>query len=98
MQVTSGLPKVTHQFFFDDTMLFGVYLESKARNFKKILDKYSMASGHEVSIVKSKVFFFNTMMAWKELQTLRTLKFRKRNLPCKYLGLSITKGVSSRNI
>lgn len=69
----------------------------EARHLKGVLDKYAFASGQEISIAKSKVFFFNTSRD-RENQILRILGFKKWKLPCRYLGLPLAKGVQHGNI
>ena len=53
----------THQQFVDDTMLLGIPTIREARAIKNILNDFAMAAGTEVSLNKSKVFFFNTNIA-----------------------------------
>ena len=53
----------THQQFVDDTMLQGIPTVREAREIKHILNDFAMAAGTEVSLNKSKVFFFNTNIA-----------------------------------
>lgn len=53
----------THQQFVDDTMLHDIPTVREARAIKQILNDFAMAAGIEVSLNKSKVFFFNTNIA-----------------------------------
>lgn len=53
----------THQQFVDDTMLQGIPTVREAKVIKNILNDFAMAAGTEVSLNKSKVFFFNTNIA-----------------------------------
>eukprot|EP00253_Pinus_taeda_P015585 PITA_15585 len=53
----------THQQFVDDTMLQGIPIVKEARAFKQILNEFSLATSREVSLDKSKVFFFNIDIA-----------------------------------
>jgi len=52
-----------HQQFVDDTMLQGTPTVKEAKAFKQILNDFAMAAGTEVSLTKSKIFFFNTDIA-----------------------------------
>lgn len=53
-------PTVTHQQFVDDTMLMGSPTVKEARTFSKVLRTFTEASGMEINLTKSKLFFFNT--------------------------------------
>ena len=53
----------THQQFVGDTMLQGIPTVREAREIKDILNDFAMATATEVSLNKSKVFFFNTNIA-----------------------------------
>lgn len=48
-------------------------------------------------MAKSKVFFFNSTCV-KQMQILKVLGFKKGQLPCKYLGLPLAKGIQSGGI
>lgn len=50
----------THQQFVDDTMLQGIPMGREVKAFKKILNDFAMVASTELSLDKSKVFFFNT--------------------------------------
>lgn len=51
---------VTHSFFADDTLLYGESNVNEARKIKKTLDLYTLASGQNVNVYKSKIYLFNT--------------------------------------
>ena len=53
-------PTVMHQQFVDDTMLMGAPTVQEARTIRKVLKTFSEASGMEINLTKSKLFFFNT--------------------------------------
>ena len=55
-----AMEKKTHQQFVDDTMLMGHPSVQEARAFKSCLAAFAKASGLEVNLEKSQVFFFNT--------------------------------------
>eukprot|EP00253_Pinus_taeda_P035429 PITA_35429 len=79
----------THQQFVDDTMLQGVPIVREAKPIKDILNDFTMAVGTEVSLSKSKVFFFNTNIAIQRNIT-RILGFQREQLPSKYLEVPLT--------
>ena len=54
---------LTHQQFVDDTMLQGIPTVKEALSYKQILDDFAKATGMEVNLTKSKVFFFNIHIA-----------------------------------
>eukprot|EP00253_Pinus_taeda_P012913 PITA_12913 len=87
----------THQQFADDTMLQGIPTVMEARAIKTILNNFAMAAGTEVSLNKSKVFFFNSNIAIQRNIT-RILGFPREQLPSKYLGIPLTDKPLSKKI
>eukprot|EP00253_Pinus_taeda_P014312 PITA_14312 len=79
----------THQQFVDDTMLQGIPTVKEAREIKHILNDFAMAASTEVSLNKSKVFFFNTNIGIQKNIT-RILGFQREQLPSKYLSIPLT--------
>ena len=63
LQLTDNGQTLTHQQFVDDTMLQGLPTVQEASSYKKILNLFALASGMEVNLSKSKIFFFNTNIA-----------------------------------
>ena len=57
---TSDGASHSHQQFVDDTMLMGYPSVQEASSFRTCLDQFGNASGLEVNVQKSQVFFFNT--------------------------------------
>ena len=85
LQSFHSIPAKTHQQFVDDTMLHGTPIVKEAMAFKKILDLFSKASGMEINLSKSTIFFFNTHLAiQKHLSSI--LGFQRGSLPSRYLG------------
>ena len=80
---------LTHQQFVDDSMLQGIPTVKEARAYKQILNEFAMASGMEVNLSKSKIFFFNTNIAIQR-NISRILGFQRDSLPSKYLGVPQT--------
>jgi len=69
-------------------MLQGTSMVKEAKVFKQILNEFAMAVGTEVSLTKSKIFFFNTDIAIQRNLT-RILGFQREQLPTKYLGIPL---------
>ena len=80
---------LTHQQFVDDTMLQGIPMVMEVQAYKQILRDFAMAAGTEVSLSKSKIFFFNTNIAIQR-NISRILGFQRDMLPSKYLGVLLT--------
>lgn len=70
-------------------MLQGIPTVKEALAYKHILDDFVKATGMEVNLTKSKVFFFNTHIAI-ERNVSRILGFQRESLPSKYLGVPLT--------
>eukprot|EP00253_Pinus_taeda_P015632 PITA_15632 len=79
----------THQQFVDDTMLQGIPTVKEAHAFKQILNEFAKASGMEVNLTKSKIFFFNTNIAIQN-NIAKILSFQRDSLPSKYFGIPLT--------
>ena len=76
LKLTTNGSTSTHQQFLDDTMLQGIPIVKEWKAFKQILNYLVMAAGTEVSLDKSKVFFFNTDIAIQRNLT-RILGFQR---------------------
>jgi ribonuclease HI/exonuclease III len=83
---------VTHSFFADDT-LFGYASIQEARQIRRTLQAYTLASGQKVNQLKSKIYFFNTnsVLACK-IQNI--LQFPVGKLPSTYLGIPFFVGAN----
>ena len=82
IQLFGDCQALTHQQFVDDTMLQGIPMVKEALAYKKILIYFSMASGMEVNLSKSKIFFFNTHIVIQR-NISRILGFQRESLPVK---------------
>eukprot|EP00253_Pinus_taeda_P010040 PITA_10040 len=80
LQLSEKGRALTHQQFVDDTMLQGIPTVKEALSYKQILRDFSMASGLEVNLSKSKYFFFNTHIAIQR-NIARILGFQRELLP-----------------
>lgn len=79
----------THPQFVDDTMLHGTPSVKEVMRYKSLLNLFNKASGMELNLSKSSIFFFNTHLAFqKNLSTI--LGFKRYNLPSRYLGVPLT--------
>ena len=63
LQPLQNSPATTHQQFLDDTMLHGIPTVRETRGFKAILNLFGHASGMDLNLDKSSIFFFNTHMS-----------------------------------
>ena len=77
---------VTHFLFSDDTLLFGYENNNQAKHIKYLFDQYSLFSGQKISMVKSKIFFFNTTPPIVQ-RIKKILDFEEDKLPSTYLGV-----------
>eukprot|EP00253_Pinus_taeda_P020137 PITA_20137 len=97
LQLSDNGQALTHQQFVDDTMLQGIPTVKEALAYKKILSDFAMASGMEVNLSKSKIFFFNTNIAIQR-NISRILGFQRDSLPSNYLGVPLTVKPLHKNI
>lgn len=70
-------------------MLHGTPTVKEAQGFKAILNLFIQASGMDLNLDKSSVFFFHTHLVVQNHLT-NILGFKRRNLPSKYLGIPLT--------
>eukprot|EP00253_Pinus_taeda_P019056 PITA_19056 len=89
LQLSRNGRTLTHQQFVDDTMLQGVPTIKEALAYKQLLNDFGLATGMEVNLFKSKIFFFNTDIAIQR-NISRILIFQRDSLPLKYLGVPLT--------
>ena len=82
---------ITHSFFADDTLLFGLSNVQEARQILHTLNLYSTVSGQIVNVQKSKIYFFNTAQLVSD-KFKQTLGFLEDFLPSVYLGIPFFMG------
>lgn len=70
-------------------MLQGIPTVKEDLAYKQILNDFAMASGMEVNLSNSKIFFFNTNISIQR-NISRILGFQRESLPSKYLGVPLT--------
>eukprot|EP00253_Pinus_taeda_P008440 PITA_08440 len=97
LQLAENGQVLTHQRFVDDTMLQGIPTVKEALAYKQILNEFAMASGMEVNLSKSKLFFFNSHIAIQR-NVSRILVFQRESLPSKYLGVPLMAKPLNKNI
>lgn len=89
LQISENGYVLTHQQFVDDTLLQGVPKVKEALAFKQILKDFPLATGIEVNLSKSKIFFFSTNIDIQRNISI-ILGFQRDSLPSKYLGIPLT--------
>jgi len=89
IKLFQDLEAQTHQQFVDDTMLMGHASVQEAKAIKAVLHLFSQASGLDINVDKSQIFFFNTPGITKR-NILRILGFQGSSLPSKYLGAPLS--------
>jgi len=89
LRLNQGGDMVTHQQFVDDAKLQGTPTAKEAKAFKHILSEFSRAVDIDVSLTKSKIFFFNMDIS-RQRNLSRSLGFQRESLPTKYLGVPLT--------
>lgn len=97
LRLTWGGDTMTHQQFVDDTMLKGTPIVKEAKYLNQIMHEFSMAAGTEVSLNKSKIFFFNTDISIQR-NISRILGYQIDSLPLKYLGVLLTDKLLHKDI
>jgi hypothetical protein len=73
----------------DDTLLHGIPTVKEAKSYKRILEDFGETSGAEINHSKSMIFFFNTNPAIQRNLT-NILRFERKTLTAKYLGIPLT--------
>lgn len=77
---------ITHDFFADDTLLFGRSSISEEKCIKRIFDTYTNRSSQVINLNKSKVFFLFTPKSVKQIIN-NILGFSVDELPSVYSGI-----------
>ena len=97
IMVSKNVPNITHQQFFDDTILLGKNLVKEALTLKIIIKLYMEAFGQKFNELKPEIFFTNTS-SFIEQQICKVMGFKKGAFPCKYLSIAIEKGTKSSKV
>jgi len=87
VQVCRGAPVVSHMLFADDCFLFCRANVVEAQSLLTILKAYEVASGQEINLSKSEVFFSRNMSGAAQEDLSRIIGVRHVMGTGKYLGL-----------
>lgn len=89
--MATGVEKMTHLQFADDTILFGSTSRREERTIKSCPDDYCMASRQKINWHKSEVFFVNTSINLQGvLSRIRNLKVANFQGTPLFIGSNIT--------
>eukprot|EP00253_Pinus_taeda_P018901 PITA_18901 len=89
LQLSENGQALTYQQFVDNTILYGIPMVKEALAYKHILSYFAMATGMEVNLSKSNIFFLNTNTTIQK-NISKILGFQRDVLPSKYLGVPLT--------
>jgi hypothetical protein len=89
-------PTPSHNQFVDDTLLLNTLTAREAIKLNSILTDFVDASGMALNLEKSKLYFFNTLVAIQN-HISHLLGIPKSSLPSNYLGIPLT-GAPTHNI
>ncbi|BFG24970.1 hypothetical protein CerSpe_112440 [Prunus speciosa] len=89
-------PTLSHLMFADDTLIFLRASEHNCTNMVQLLNTYCRASGQQISLAKSTVFFSPSTPSNLGQQICHILGMPKVDDPGKYLGLPTIWGRSKR--
>ncbi|BFG31061.1 hypothetical protein CerSpe_173350 [Prunus speciosa] len=89
-------PTLSHLMFADDTLIFLRASEQNCTNMVQLLNTYCRASGQQISLAKSTIFFSPNTPSNLGQQICHILGMPKVNDPGKYLGLPTIWGRSKR--
>ncbi|XP_027174276.1 uncharacterized protein LOC113773872 [Coffea eugenioides] len=91
-------PSVSHLFFADDSLIFCKANGDEAGHIKEILECYEKASGQQVNINKSAIFFSKNTGSRKKEEMLQKLGGIQQVSQEKYLGLPLVVGRSKNSV
>lgn len=80
-------PSITHMLFADDSYLFCKANETEADHILELLQVFERASGQQVNLNKSVIFFSSNIIESIKLQMCSRLNIEEAAPECKYLGL-----------
>lgn len=86
-RIARGAPVVSHMFFADDSYLFCKANEEGARNILELLRCFQEASGQQVNLNKSSVFFSANTSVTTRLGVCSVLGMTEAGADSTYLGL-----------
>ncbi|KAK2640685.1 hypothetical protein Ddye_028480 [Dipteronia dyeriana] len=91
-------PKITHLFFYDDSLLFYRTKEKDCHTFQRILDIYARASGHVVNFHKSTVCVSKMVSHSRAVSLARNLGVQLVGCHERYLGLPSFVGKNKKQL
>ncbi|OMO67876.1 reverse transcriptase [Corchorus capsularis] len=94
--VARHAPRISHLFFADDSLLFIRAQSSDCTTIIDVLHKFELASGQQINIEKSSVFFSSNTPENTRSSIMELLGVRKILDRDKYLGLPIMLGRSKK--
>ncbi|XP_058770133.1 uncharacterized protein LOC131643821 [Vicia villosa] len=96
IQICRGAPPVSHLLFADDCFLFCRANLSEVEEIMKVINIYGMASGQEINLSKSEVFFSNNLSRPAQEDLASIMGVRHVLGTGKYLGLPSLIGRSKK--
>lgn len=98
MRISRNGPGITHLFFADDSLLFSKAKPEEAKEIRRILKVYKKASGQEINMEKSTIFFSKNTKEGKRSECVQHLEQIQHVLHGKYLGLPLVIGRSKNSV
>lgn len=98
MQISRKGPGITQLFSADDSLLFSKAKPEEAKEIRRILKVYKKASGQEINMEKSTIFFCKNTKKEKRTECIQQLEQIQHVLHGKYLGLPLVVGRSKNSV
>ncbi|GLT29624.1 hypothetical protein SLA2020_044780 [Shorea laevis] len=92
--ICRGGPKLSHLFFADDSLLFGVANEGETVKLVSILQQYGAISGQQINLNKSSIFFSCNTSRDVQSKVMKILNISQIISNDKYLGMPLLIGRS----
>lgn len=87
IKVCRGVPTISHMLFADDSYVFCKASVNEANIVVRLLYSFEMASGQQVNLGKSSVFFSPNISNLSKGDIYGVLQIREADDMCRYLGL-----------
>lgn len=87
IKICKRAPVISHMLFADDTYLFCKADLNEAGKIKELLSTYEKASGQQVNINKSTIFYSANVIEYNKQLICSELQIKEADEACKYLGL-----------
>lgn len=95
-KVAQGAPSVTHMLFADDSYLYCRATPDEANHVRELLKKFERASGQQVNLQKSSIFFSTNTDAPTKMHVMNLLQMLEADRNSLYLGLPSMMGRNKR--